>query len=123
MWLKMPLARSYVRTSPEARMKKPVVVTIPHQHTKLEAKKRIREGAEKLRPTLAGFASTIENEWDGDDMTFRMVVLKQEVAGRIHVMDGSVRVEVDLPWVLATIAEKVRGQIEKKGSQILIEKK
>jgi hypothetical protein len=56
-------------------------------------------------------------------MTFRMVVLKQEVAGRIHVMDGSVRVEVDLPWVLATIAEKVRGQIEKKGTQILIEKK
>jgi hypothetical protein len=79
-------------------MKKPVIVTLPHQHTRLEAK-------------------------DGDDMKFRMVVLKQEVAGRIHVMDGSVRVEVDLPWILATIAEKVRGQIQKKGSQILIEKK
>jgi putative polyhydroxyalkanoate system protein len=104
-------------------MKKPVVVTLPHQHTRLEAKKRIRDGLEKLRPKLAGFASTIEDEWDGDDMKFRMVVLKQEVAGRIHVMDGSVRVEVDLPWILATIAEKVRGQIQKKGSQILIEKK
>jgi hypothetical protein len=32
-------------------------------------------------------------------------------------------VEVDLPWILAAIADKVRGQIEKKGGQILLEKK
>lgn len=104
-------------------MKKPVIVTLPHQYTKLEAQKRIRDGLEKLKPQLAGFASTIEGEWDGDDMEFRMAVMKQEVAGRIHVMDSSVRIEVDLPWILAAIAEKVRGQIEKKGAQILIEKK
>lgn len=104
-------------------MKKPVIVTLPHQHTKLEAQKRIREGVEKLKPQLAGFASTLEDQWVGDELSFKMVMMKQEVTGRIHVMDSTVRVEVDLPWVLAAIAEKVRGQIEKKGSQILIEKK
>jgi hypothetical protein len=104
-------------------MKKPIVVTLPHQHTKLEAQKRIREGVDKLKPQLAAFASALEEEWDGDELKFRMVMLKQEVAGRICVMDRSVRVEVYLPWILATITEKVRGQIEKKGSQILIEKK
>jgi len=104
-------------------MKKPVIVTLPHQHTKAEAQKRIREGLEKLKPQLAGFASTLEDEWDGDELKFRMSMLKQEVTGRIHVMDSSVRVEVDLPWILAAIAQTVRGQIEKKGSQILIEKK
>lgn len=104
-------------------MKKPVVVTLPHQHTKGEATKRIREGVEKIKPQLAGLASTLNEEWLGDEMKFHMVMMKQEVSGRIHVMDNSVRVEVDLPWILAAIADKVRGQIEKKGSQILLEKK
>ena len=93
------------------------------ENRRTEAQKRIREGVEKLKPQIAGFASALEDEWDGDELKFRMVMLKQEVAGRIRVMDSSVRVEIDLPWILATIAEKVRGQIEKKGTQILIEKK
>ena len=36
-------------------MKKPVVVTLPHNYTKAEATKRIREGLEKLKPQLANF--------------------------------------------------------------------
>ncbi len=104
-------------------MKKSVVVTLPHQHTKLEAKRRIREGVDKLRPQLAGFSSALDEEWNGDELKFRMVIVKQEVSGRIHVMDGSVRIEVDLPWILAAISETVRSQIKKKVSQVLIEKK
>lgn len=104
-------------------MKKPVVVTLPHQHTKAEATKRIREGLEKVKPQLAGFVSTMEDRWEGDDLSFRIVAMAQEVTGRIAVMDQSVRVEVDLPWILAAIADRVRGQIEKKGGQILLEKK
>ncbi|WP_222877407.1 polyhydroxyalkanoic acid system family protein [Terrihabitans soli] len=104
-------------------MKKPVIVTLPHQHTKAEAIKRIREGLQKVKPQLASYSSTMEEEWVGDDMSFRIGAMGQEVTGRIAVMDSSVRVEVDLPWILAAIAEKVRGQIEKKGAQILLEKK
>lgn len=104
-------------------MKKPVVVSVPHGHTKLEAQKRIREGLDKLTPQLGGLGAPIENAWEGDRLTFRWMVVKQEVAGRIDVLDDLVRIEVDLPWVLATLAEKVRGQIEKKATQLLIEKK
>ena len=104
-------------------MKKPVIVNLPHQHPKAEALKRIREGMEKVKPQLASFSSTLEEEWVGNEMNFRMGMMGQSVTGRIAVMDNSVRVEVDLPWILAAIADKVRGQIEKKGSQILLEKK
>lgn len=104
-------------------MKKPVIVNLPHQHTKAEALKRIREGLQKVKPQLASFSSSLEEEWQGDEMSFRMTAIGQSITGRIAVMDDSVRVEVDLPWILAAIAEKVRGQIEKKGSQILIGKK
>ena len=104
-------------------MNKPVVVTLPHQHTKAEAIKRIREGLEKMKPQLAPYTSSLKEEWRGDDLHFHVVVMKQTVTGRIKVMDDSVRVEVDLPWILTAIAEMVRGQIEKRGSQILLRKK
>ncbi len=104
-------------------MKKPVIVILPHQHTKAEAIKRIREGFEKMKPQLAPYTSLLEEEWRGDDLHFHVVVMKQTVSGRINVKDDNVRVEVDLPWILTAIGEMVRGQIEKRGSQILLRKK
>jgi len=104
-------------------MKKPVIVTLPHQHTKMEAARRIREGVASIKPQLASFASSLEEEWSGDQMSFRMGVMGQSVTGRIEVMDSAVRLEVDLPWIFAAIAERLRGQIEKRGAQILIENK
>jgi len=104
-------------------MKKSVIVTLPHQHTKAEAIKRIREGLEKMKPQLAPYTSSLDQEWRGDELHFRVVAMMQAVSGRIHVMDDNVRVEVDLPWILAAIAEMLRGQIEKRGSQILLPKK
>ena len=104
-------------------MKKPVIVTLPHQHTKAEAMKRIREGLEKMKPQLAPYTSSLEEEWHGDELQFRVVVMMQTVSGRIHVMDDNVRIEVDLPSILTAIAEMVRSQIEKRGSQILLRQK
>jgi putative polyhydroxyalkanoate system protein len=104
-------------------MKKSVIVTLPHEHTKVEAIKRIREGLEKMKPQLAPYTSSLKEEWRGDEVHFHVVAMMPAQRGRIHVMDESVRVEVDLPWILAAIAEVVRGQIQKRGSQILLPKK
>jgi hypothetical protein len=76
-----------------------------------------------MKPQLAPYTSSLKEEWRGDELHFHVVAMMQAVSGRIHVMDESVRVEVDLPWILAAIAEVVRGQIQKRGSQILLPKK
>ena len=94
-------------------MNKPIIVTLPHQNTKAEAINRIRKGVEVMKPQLAPYTSSLHEEWRGDDLHFSVVVMKQTVSGRIFVMDDSVRVEVDLPWILTAIAEMVRSQIEK----------
>ena len=44
------------------------------------------------------------------------------VAGHLEVMDDTVRVEVMLPWILATLAEKAKGLITKQGT-LMLEKK
>lgn len=101
-------------------MRKPVEVTIPHRHTRDEAVRRIREGLEKIRPQIASYVTRIEDRWTSlDRMEFSLTALGQSITGRIHVLEGSARVEVDLPWMLAALAEKVRGRIKTQGTKML----
>jgi hypothetical protein len=104
-------------------MKKPITVTLPNRHSKLEAKRRIREGLDQLTPQLAGLGSITADDWNEDELKFHMKAMTQEVTGRLQVSDESVIIEVYLPWFLQAIAEKVRGQIQKNATRILIEKK
>ncbi len=104
-------------------MKKPITVTLPHKLSKLEAKKRIRDGIDRIAPQLASLGSITAGDWQEDEMRFHVKALAQEVTGRIEVHEDQVVVEVMLPWFLHAIAEKLRGQIQKNTTQILIEKK
>jgi putative polyhydroxyalkanoate system protein len=103
-------------------MRKPLVVDIPHQYTRQEAKSRIQNGVGQIRAQLAGFATSVEDSWVGDQMDFRVAAVGQTVTGKIEVLDQSVRVEVHLPWMLAMVAQKLRGRIEQQAS-LLLEKK
>ena len=102
---------------------KPITVTLPNQHSKAEAKRRIREGLDRITPQLAGLGSITAEEWNGDELAFQIKAVTQEVTGRLQVSDESIVIEVWLPWFLQAIAEKVRGQIQKNATRILIEKK
>ena len=103
-------------------MKKPLTVTIPHRLSKQEALRRIQEGLGRAKPQLAAYMSSIEDQWVGDRMEFRVTALGQAVTGRVHVDDDNANIEVDLPWLLHRLAEKVRGQIQQRGVKMLEKK-
>ena len=103
-------------------MSKPVVVSIPHQLGKEEALRRLQTGTGKLRSQFGDKLGTIEDTWTGDHADFRVSVLGQTVTGGLDVMPNYVRVEVQLPWMLAMIAEKAKGLIQKQGT-LMLEKK
>lgn len=100
-------------------MPKPVVVTIPHQLGREEAKRRLQGGMGQVRSQLAGVGATVEDHWSENQMRFEVAVLAQTIGGRIDVQDDLVRLEVDLPWVLAMLAEKITGRIAKQGTLML----
>jgi hypothetical protein len=52
-------------------------------------------------------------------MAFDVAVLAQTISGRVDVGDNEVRLEVDLPWMLAMLAEKITGRIAKQGTLML----
>ena len=103
-------------------MSKPVVVSIPHQLGKEEALRRLQTGTGRLRSQFGDKLGTIEDTWTGDHADFRVSVLGQTVTGGLDVMPNEVRVEVNLPWMLAMVAEKAKGLIQKQAT-LMLEKK
>lgn len=102
-------------------MAKPVVVSIPHELGRAEARKRIEEGVGRLVGQF-GEGVKLNRTWDGDRLSFSAKVVGQAVAGRLDVLEDAVRMEVDLPPFFAMIADKVKGRLKKEG-QLMLEKK
>ncbi len=105
-------------------MARPVTVTIPHDLGKDEARKRLREGFDKLKGQMTGgMMFKFAEEWPTEDrLDFTAKGLGQNIAGQIDVFPQHVRIEVMLPGLLASIAEIITGKVEKEG-RLLLEKK
>lgn len=103
-------------------MSKPVVVTIPHNLGRQEARDRIQKGLASLRGQASTPVTFLEDAWTGDHLDFKVGALGQSMTGRLDIEDSSVKLEVDLPWVLAVFADKVKGLVQKQGT-LLLEKK
>ena len=100
-------------------MSKPVVVSIPHQLGRVEARRRIEEGAGRLVQQFAQMGE-IRQAWDGDILRFTVTTMGQAVSGLIEVAEREVRLEVVLPGFLAMLANKVKGRLKQEG-QVLLE--
>ncbi|MDB5408280.1 MAG: polyhydroxyalkanoic acid synthase [Rhodospirillales bacterium] len=95
-------------------MLKPLEITISHTLGRVGARRRVEESLAKIRGQLAGIASSVEQEWDGDRLRFRIAALGQTITGEIEVLEDMLRIVVALPSVLGLlggeIAERVRHQ-------------
>jgi Putative polyhydroxyalkanoic acid system protein (PHA_gran_rgn) len=101
---------------------KSIKIAIPHRLSRQEATRRLQSGFADFRTQYASNLAQMEDRWTGDHMDFKATAFGQLITGRIDVRDSSVDVEVDLPWLFAVLAEKVKGQLQQAG-QKLLEKK
>lgn len=97
----------------------PVVVTIPHKLGKEEAAKRLKHGFSGLRKGLGAQFAVLKDEWKGDHLDFSASMLGQTTNGMVDVADDHVRLEVELPWVLAMLANKAKALVEQQGRLML----
>jgi Putative polyhydroxyalkanoic acid system protein (PHA_gran_rgn) len=120
-------------------MSRPVTVTIPHALGKDEAKRRIAQGFGKFHEHLAaglsgeevggrggGFLAgalrstiSLQEQWVGDRLEFSGGGLGQKISGRIDVGNDSVVMQVDLPEMLAALADRFAGQLQHEGQKML----
>ena len=100
---------------------RPVTITLSHEHSKGEVKRRLDENIGQLTSQIGAIAK-VEHDWTGDRLDFRARAMMQSIKGDITVFDDHVRITVVLPALLAGMAEKVSGRLRQQG-QILLEKK
>ncbi len=105
-------------------MPRPVTVTLSHDLTKEEARKRLHEGFDKLKSQMTGgMMFKFTEEWTNEaTLQFTAKGLGQNIFGQVDIFPQHVRIEVTLPNLLAVIAETITGKVEKEG-RLLLEKK
>jgi Putative polyhydroxyalkanoic acid system protein (PHA_gran_rgn) len=103
-------------------MSEPLVVTIPHRLGKEEAVRRLKSGLARVDQNFGGMFTLTEQAWSGDRLKFGARALGQTASGAIDVADDSVRIELDLPWMLAKLARNAQALIRRQG-QLMLEKK
>ncbi len=109
-----------VRRAAETVMAKPLVVVIPHQIGRAEARRRIDARLGQGRDLVQKAGLTMQDPvWDGDTLAFVVGAMGQTVRGIIAVEDETARVEVRLPLLLGIFSGKVREVIAEKGGELL----
>jgi hypothetical protein len=101
-------------------MAKPLVVVIPHQLGRAEARRRIDARLGQGRDLVQKAGLTMDDpSWEGDTLSFLVGALGQRVDGTVAVENEAVTVEVRLPLLLGIFSGKVRDVIAEKGGQLL----
>ncbi len=103
-------------------MPQPLVVSIPHHLGKEEALRRLQLGLNKVRTNYGHLFAVQEETWTDNHLQFRVSALGQAASGTLEVMEDHVSLVVQLPWLLAKLAETIQPLIRREGT-VLLEKK
>ena len=103
-------------------MARAIEINIPHDLGKDEARRRIAEGFGRLRQQIIGGLGgvfAVNERWEGDRLHFEGGALGQKVTGRIDVMADAMRMQLDLPEILAAMADRLTGKLKKEGHAVV----
>ena len=103
-------------------MNKTLRISLPHRLPRHEAVRRLQGGFAGLKQQFAQNLAQVEDKWTGDHMDLKATAFGQSVTARLDVRDSTVDVEIDLPWLFAMLAEKIKGQVVQAGTKLLEKK-
>ena len=104
-------------------MSRPVTISISHDLGKAEARRRLEVGVDDFVRQVSGSKlAKVEHSWDGDMLRFSARALGQGITGRLEIQDTAIRIEIDLPRLLAGMADRIQGRLRRQG-QLMLEKK
>jgi putative polyhydroxyalkanoate system protein len=101
------------------KMSKSVSVVIAHELGADGAKERIAAGVPKFEPTFGRAATLEQAAWAGDTLTFSIRAMAVRATGTVTVTENEVRIEANLPMVLAPFSGMIERLIGEHGGQLL----
>lgn len=104
-------------------MSKPLIMEIPHELGKEEARRRIEGNVDRGRAFVEKLGIKVETlAWTGDRLDFGVSTLGQRVDGQIDINPDTVRLEVRLPLLLSFFAGKLQKIVGDEGTKLLAKK-
>ena len=100
-------------------MSRPLIISIPQKLGREEARRRLDAGISKLKPELGVILSGLDYHWQHDTLHFVGTAAWQRIIGRIEVFDDTVRIEIDLPWVMRLLADAIAKRVRSRGIALL----
>ena len=94
-------------------------MSFPHNLSEAEVKSRIASAIADTKLKHPALMAGATETWNGDRMDFRFAVMGQSVTGDVQIEPGTVHLHIDLPFVLAMLAERIKPQIESEGRKLL----
>ncbi|PPD46213.1 MAG: hypothetical protein CTY15_02270 [Methylocystis sp.] len=96
-----------------------ITITVPHDLGVETAKKRLAERIEGLQRDYVDKVAKTEVIWAGDVATIHVSALGQMATAQMTVLKDMIRIEVQLPWLLARLSGKVQDFISKNANDVL----
>jgi len=100
-------------------MAKTISITIPHKLSQAEVHLRIEKGIAEAQRDHAGKFSKLDHTWKDNHLDFALAILGQSITGTVDVNFSDVVVRINLPWLLASFADKIRPQIKSQADKLL----
>ena len=106
-------------------MARTITINLSHDLGEDEARRRVKEGFEKITSQLAGGIMVNVNEtWlTENSVEFEAHGLGVKISGTIDIFPNDVRIIATLPGLLASLAETIMGRVENEGRVLLENKK
>jgi hypothetical protein len=92
---------------------------LPHALGVAEAKRRVQAQMDRLCVEYVDKIGHSRVNWTGDTAKFDVTALGQNSTGSIAVFSDSLKIDVQLPWVLAALSGKVQGFLNSNASDAL----
>ncbi|USI74437.1 polyhydroxyalkanoic acid system family protein [Sphingomonas morindae] len=100
-------------------MAKPILLEIPHQLGKAEAKRRMDARVDEVGTLVPGGAQ-VTHHWSGpDSMTVSIAAMGQTVTAEMAVEEALVRVAVTLPLMLGMMAGPITELVRSSTTRLL----
>lgn len=98
-------------------MSQTIVINVPHELGKAEARRRIQEGFGAM-DQLAGSGMpgvlSFDKRWDGDQFSFKAGGLGQTISATLEMLDQSVKITIDVPHFLAALSDVIKSAVTKE---------
>lgn len=96
-----------------------ITISIPHQLSRAEARRRIEQGFAQMIDGIPGSIGACSQRWEGDRLMFTVCAMGQTASGVVTVLDHAVTMEIELPGMLGLIAAGLKGRLQKAGQLLL----